>query len=391
MSKSITIKEGGQDRTLTVDKLRTALSGGGSCLWIPEDSAKLGTKTINENGTYKASDDSLYGYSEVTVRGVGVASGKDNDGHDVVAYTDPVTGKITTESSPESISIVTPPTKTAYLEGETIDFTGLTVRALMGDGSAYDAEGYPGGMIPIGELTFPVTVAHASGAGKSAESDLVTNLDQPIPLWAAGKMHEWRATSDNLMRQDYYSCDTIFTTRSGGKRYYARVSSQPGYTRTYRIKDSKGQWGEWKTADVELQNSVTIDGKTAYYYRNFTIVSYEPEPEGATPFVTSIDENSIWTAIYGTIHSEGRMEVTVEWNRPYDGKTLATSFEIDVTVPEAEPGSPHDDPTVYWEDVNEAINLALMGGDETVYFKGQTYSMADAVALRDSSPHRLDG
>lgn len=27
MSKSITIKEGGQDKTLTVDKLRTALSG----------------------------------------------------------------------------------------------------------------------------------------------------------------------------------------------------------------------------------------------------------------------------------------------------------------------------------------------------------------------------
>lgn len=53
MSKSITIKEGGQDRTLTVDKLRTALSGGGSCLWIPEDSAKLGKKTVNVNDMYK--------------------------------------------------------------------------------------------------------------------------------------------------------------------------------------------------------------------------------------------------------------------------------------------------------------------------------------------------
>lgn len=384
MSKSITIKEGGQDKTLTVDKLRTALSGGGSCLWIPEDSAKLGKKTVNENGTYKASDDSLYGYSEVTVRGVGVASGKDNDGHDVVAYTDPVTGKIKTESSPESISIVTLPTKTAYLDGETIDFTGLTVRALMGDGSAYDAEGYPGGMIPTGELTFPETVAHVSDAGKSAESDLETSLDQPIPLWPAGKIHEYRAVSDGRMRQEYYSCDIIYTERVNGRRNEALVSDQPSYTRTGCKQKKNGQWGDWETTETYFQDSITIDGKTAYYNLNFTLVAYEPEPEGATPY-GAIDQNSVWTAVFGTIHSAGRMEVPVRWNRPYDGKTLETSFEVDVTVPQSGGGGgtltvPEG---VSVNDIEHAISVALNNGSDTVTIAGNTYTIAQAETMRD--------
>lgn len=50
MSKSIVIQEGGIGKQLTVDKLKTDLVGGGTCLWVPEDSTNLGTKHISEGG-----------------------------------------------------------------------------------------------------------------------------------------------------------------------------------------------------------------------------------------------------------------------------------------------------------------------------------------------------
>ena len=52
MSKKIVIQEGGVGRQFTADKLKTALVGGGSCLWVPEDETTLGTKIITENGTF---------------------------------------------------------------------------------------------------------------------------------------------------------------------------------------------------------------------------------------------------------------------------------------------------------------------------------------------------
>ena len=57
MSKNITIQEDGVGKQLTVDKLKTNLVGGGTCLWVPEDDVALGSKRILKNGTYRASDD----------------------------------------------------------------------------------------------------------------------------------------------------------------------------------------------------------------------------------------------------------------------------------------------------------------------------------------------
>lgn len=57
------IKEDGNEKTMTVDKLRTA---DGTRL-IQEDDIKLARITITGNGTYKASDKNLYGFDEVVV------------------------------------------------------------------------------------------------------------------------------------------------------------------------------------------------------------------------------------------------------------------------------------------------------------------------------------
>lgn len=72
MSKSITISEGSQAKNfMSVSKLRTNLIGGGTQNWVPEDEAgmyaNLGVAEIDKNGTYKASDEDLDGFSQVNV------------------------------------------------------------------------------------------------------------------------------------------------------------------------------------------------------------------------------------------------------------------------------------------------------------------------------------
>lgn len=72
MPKNIVIAEGTQGKTFTgVTKLKTALQGGGSQNWIPEDEAgsyvRLITKTIRDNGEYVASQDNATGYKSVKV------------------------------------------------------------------------------------------------------------------------------------------------------------------------------------------------------------------------------------------------------------------------------------------------------------------------------------
>lgn len=62
------------------------------------------------------------------------------------------------------IRVVTPPAKTLYSEGDTIDFTGIVVKAYEKDGSY--VTGYADGVIPFSELRFPVTVAHYEEGGE---------------------------------------------------------------------------------------------------------------------------------------------------------------------------------------------------------------------------------
>ena len=61
---------------------------------------------------------------------------------------------------PAYIRITTPPTKTEYVDGDTIDFTGLVVTAYNEDDTPFTDRGWTNGDIPNNLLTFPVTVAH---------------------------------------------------------------------------------------------------------------------------------------------------------------------------------------------------------------------------------------
>ena len=74
MSKNVLVNRGNSLTLIhDVSKLMTTLSDGSTITWIPEDEVFLIPKTIVKDGIYEASRESSkpYGYSQVTVNGVG--------------------------------------------------------------------------------------------------------------------------------------------------------------------------------------------------------------------------------------------------------------------------------------------------------------------------------
>ena len=322
MSKNITIQEGGVAKQLSVDKLKTNLANSGTCLWVPEDEVQLTTKTITENGAYKASDDGYYGYSEVVVNvaGSGMVSGTDpTTGEDVVVTTDPQTGEIVETTVPHSIRIVTPPYNQfgIYTNGQAITKDGMEVRALLASGDLYDATGYPNGLIPNNEITLNPTTAtydESTDHGTIASSDLF-----PDGISVASSMEAHRSAPDSpyIVTRDASPGSTLFV-----------IQERDGaIAKVVKCSDSNV---------FDPSQSYIHNGKTVYYRSELILDSlYTVYP---TPIVGSArtydEKEAAWTAIYGTISRAGsRQQITTSWPRPLDGKVLETTFEILVAPP----------------------------------------------------------
>ena len=306
MSKNITIQEGGMAKSLTVDKLKTYLVGGGSCLWIPEDERQLTTKYISKNGTYKASDDGYYGYSEVTVSGVGTASGKDPDGSgdDAAAYTDPETGDLVIAKLPSSIVVTTPPTNPygIYTDGQSISTDGMVVKAYLESGAEY-------GTVPNSEITINPTVAiydastdRSEYTGDGIDAIRIRSSTTPIDPEAVNLSYELFGIPDgvsNMPGLDFYV--TIYGTQS-------YIASDNVFSATVAIKSSAARI-------VSSGNGRFSLSTDAQFWKGAV-------PESSTdPTNKSIDD--LEPAGTGS-----RQTITVSWPRPHDGKLLETTFEI---------------------------------------------------------------
>lgn len=77
MSKSIVIQQRGTPIDFNADAVRTPAAGSGTERWVFQGDITTGTITITGNGTYNASADDLYGYTEVVVN-VHEVKGKKN-------------------------------------------------------------------------------------------------------------------------------------------------------------------------------------------------------------------------------------------------------------------------------------------------------------------------
>lgn len=182
MAKNVSIIEDGNNKIIeNATKIRTSLSGGGTCDWIPKDDVPLETlevsedgvyrpgenyygfdkviasgigtvtmgdlieKTVTKNGTYNIADESgnPYGYSKIIVNvdtsddsggdgggggGNTPVVGKDEDGNDTMAETDD-DGNIVMTALPTEIKVIIPPTKLEYNRYEEIDYSGISVYA----------------------------------------------------------------------------------------------------------------------------------------------------------------------------------------------------------------------------------------------------------------------
>lgn len=172
MSKSVAIKEGDTPKNFNdVKRIHINNVGGGFSYWVPEDETKLGTKSINKNGTYKASEEKddqghnlgLYGYSQVTVSGIGSVDYTAQAGDQIGGIPleegeentieDNGDGTVTVKLTPNSIRFDERPFIVTYEDGEEIDLAGSIVRAYSKKGKPIDGDStHPHGVIPYAEL-----------------------------------------------------------------------------------------------------------------------------------------------------------------------------------------------------------------------------------------------
>lgn len=344
MSKNITIKEGGTAKQLTIDKIKTNLVSGGSCLWVPDDEVQLTTKTITKNGTYNASDDGYYGYEQVVVSGVGSVSGTDpTTGEDVVVTADPETGEIVEETVPHSISVVTPPYNPygTYMDGQAIDISaqsGFEVKALLASGAAYDRPEYPLGHIPNDELSILPTNADFS----QTTGDRIVEYSEfgqgpwPQPLNSTiGAIEKYDAITGNLkLVFEMDGSGYLLLLDQSGSTIELGCSDSPGRKIRHGIRTGTGMnYSNWYT----LNNTYTYENKTVYYGNLINGNHYDSSIPGYNENVEGSDldtAKAAWACVYGTVSKRANtQEIKVLWPRPLDGKVLETTFEIIVAPP----------------------------------------------------------
>ena len=346
MSKNIIIQTDGTPETYNdTPRIRTIGIGSGRIGWIPYSETQTGTIAINKNGTYKASDKGLMGFSRAVVKvPSNSVTGKKADGNDYTVTTD-TDGFIVETKVPSEIKITTPPNNLGpyhgsvfAFTGDEIDFTGLVV-------TAYDGEGQSMGEVPFGELVFPVTraVYHretviVDGEACSYAGD---TSDWPYPnihaLTAAGMLYAegqpysqlvqetWTVnngyivvTTDAVENNVFFTAFTTAQNATIKRSVHYPLSPESDYEMTYTISVS----------------GITLNG-TPFYYRTGSV--YKPIsvnlPECGIP------GSSDGIVQIGTILFDGDMTpipdgsvqtVPVQWPRTGDGLVLETSYQITV-------------------------------------------------------------
>lgn len=318
MAKDISITEGGKSALFApTRRLVTSLQEGGTCAWVPEDETKTKTLSTRENGTFYP-DEGYYGFSKVTVN---VPKGISGTGHNIdgldpdIEYFFEVDdgGNIVTTELPSSIVVTTPPTKTSYTEGETIDFTGIEVTAYLGDGNAYDTEDYPNGVIPFSELVFPDTEATASSA---ARYDSSLN---------AGEVVFHLTAQDEPYVRISQNVDLVLYRISTQSNRIVNLAYE-----TYQYVN--GVYNFWDSGALTGQPGSEDD---TYVSAGSGVIAYKyPYGEWVNPNTIFEDPNTGITGAESNIQ-----QVPVNWKRPHDQNELSTTFPITVSADSGFSGS----------------------------------------------------
>lgn len=158
MSKNIIIEQDGVAQSLSnVSRLRLKAPTGGTVHFYPEDETVLAEVEITANGTYTPPANA-YGVSKATVKVTANQTCGTGEGGQYYKVT-VVNNEFVYTEVPKNIAITTPPTKTAYADNEALDYTGLVVTMLRGDGTVYTDSTYTDGIVPSAQITKPTARA----------------------------------------------------------------------------------------------------------------------------------------------------------------------------------------------------------------------------------------
>lgn len=364
---NVSIKEGNENKIFgSVNYLKTKLYAGGTTDWVPEEEKRLTSKWISKNGTYLAQEEKdyngnpYYGFDVVDV---------DILEDELYGWLDGDFGLLSLEDGlfkfsdlPTNIQVDVPPTKTTYQYGESIDFTGLVVKAYRENGTLWTSNKYPAGVIPFSELV--PSAIQAIGGQKTSDFGVSVNrydflTKDQFPLAATQITTRWsnRQHTASPYEVTYTFSKGPLTHRWSNDKgeeqvafafYYEQVpspSNNPSerYDEVYSwfglestlFTDKEGEYYDGATFFIHNGKSLELKGSYDMGIRNLNII--DPTRNiyqnidytiNATPLPNDYGDilEVLWTALFG----DDGQTIKLAWKRPNDGQVLETQFSIEV-------------------------------------------------------------
>lgn len=361
--RNVSISEGNQPRIFSpVKKVRVNLQAGGTIDLLPKSSIATGTLYATKRGHYAAKDDGYVGYSKVYIDVPESIDGTGEDG----GWTD----------LPDEIRVTTPPTKTTYSVGETIDYTGMVVVAYK-NSQIWQNESYPNGVIPINELLgLPVLVSNVLRINDVDEELCPSGLypwKQPAQVGIGGFYYaEGRYPSTgryDRVRLEYNLPNNIMiagyiTYRNNKFGLGTRICAKDKYIGAkYTARTLYYKNGEIVAGDSIAELSIVVNNSTTTILNGEEVsldhITYERAKQlggmyficagSSTSGVSSISpiETNIPGVLTQTFYdgenppdtwiedarifrqaAYGLQDIDVLWERPRDGQQLTTKFGI---------------------------------------------------------------
>ena len=263
----------------------------------------------------------------------------DITGLDNIAFLDDEL-KVNVSDLPAYISVVFPPNKTTYLHGQAIDISGLYVYAYKSDGTVWRGTEKPGdpyrsGRIPNNELMIDPRVAKESESGDDdfvasgmlPKGDVVisTNNGDRTPVvkhgnGAAAGFVSYNIHTDTTWGGGWIGAGIITTGGASLTGGYIGGNSAvvDGKRVTLLFMSTNPNWGNGREGSgaTSLTNPLGLPAVGV-----LSPVNVQPTSETVAAVVRSMGFQA---------KPDNENTVTVEWNRPGDGRTLRTFFEITI-------------------------------------------------------------
>ena len=335
MSENITILEGGKAENFgQIAKLRTN-NGDGYDLWVPEKDVDTKSLSVKKNGLYytnqyeptssekkdgKAYD--IYGWDTITVSVKQKVTGKKKkrkpDGTEIdVPATVEVddNGNLVEKELPTAIMVITPPRKTGYHAGETIDIAGIVVKAYLEDGTEYAYDPQHNNVIALNELSIEPTTCPSGGSDEYSDGHGLNCIRFNFAYYDRSHNDVYYSTGTQInvhaspTTSDYP--DAVYLTKYNGDVYFA--TSDGGFSSIRMSGNNTTLLIPYNVLTYFTSNAKTEMSFTPEYAELWDIIpTSASSPEGKST---------------GTL-APANFDVTVTWHRPDDGKALTDTFEI---------------------------------------------------------------